>query len=80
MLDDGLLRVGGRLNKLAMHEETKHLIILSKDLHISTLLFQHIHEQLRHGGRNHMLSRLCKKYWIIKANSAARNITTDCVV
>lgn len=27
-----------------------------------------------------MLSHLCKKYWIIKANSAARKIITDCVV
>ena len=80
MLDNGLLRVGGRLNRLAMPEEAKHPIILSKDLHISTLLLRHIHEQLGHGGRNHMLSRLRKKYWIIKANSAARKIITDCVV
>lgn len=80
VLDDGLLRVGGRLSRLAMPEEAKHPVILSKDLHISTLLLRHIHEQLCHGGRNHMLSRLRKKYWIIKANSAARRIITDCVV
>lgn len=48
VLDDGLLRVGGRLNRLAMPEEAEHPIILSKDLHISTLLLRHIHEQLRH--------------------------------
>lgn len=80
VLDDGLLRVGGRLSRLAMPEEAKHPVILSKDLHISTLLLRHIHEQLGHGGRNHMQSRLRKKYWIIKANSAARRIITDCVV
>ncbi|XP_034151514.1 uncharacterized protein LOC117595338 [Esox lucius] len=80
VLDDGLLRVGGRLSRLAMPEEAKHPVILSKDLHISTLLLRHIHEQLGHGGRNHMLSQLRKKYWIIKANSAARRIITYCVV
>lgn len=80
VLDEGLLRVGGRLNRLAMPEEVKHPIILSIDLHISTLLLRHIHKQLGHGGRNHMLSRLRKKYWIIKANSAARKIISDCVV
>lgn len=31
MLDDGILRVGGRLHKLAMPEETKHQVILPKD-------------------------------------------------
>ena len=80
VLEDGLLRVGGRLNRLAMPEEIKHPIILSKDLHISTLLLRHIHKLLVHGGRNYMLSHLRKKYWIIKANSAARKIITDCTV
>ena len=80
VLDGGLLRVGGRLSRLAMPEEIKHPIILSKDLHISTLLLRHIHKLLGHGGRNFMLSHLRKKYWIIKANSAARKIITDCTV
>lgn len=65
MLDDGLLRVGGRLHKLAMPEETKHQVILPKDAHISTLLPRHAHEQSAHSGRNYILSHLCKKYWII---------------
>lgn len=30
-LENGLLRVGGRLSKAAMPEETKHPVILSKD-------------------------------------------------
>ncbi|XP_072768487.1 uncharacterized protein [Nerophis lumbriciformis] len=80
VLEDGLLRVGGRLNRLAMPEEIRHPIILSKDLHISTLLLCHIHKQLGHAGRNYMLSCLRKKYWIIKANSAARKVINDCIV
>ncbi len=40
-LEDGLVRVGGRLSKAALPEETKHPLILSKDQHISTLILRH---------------------------------------
>lgn len=59
--EDGVLRVGGHLSEAAMPEETKHPVILSKDLHVSTLILHHIHLQLGHGGRNHMLCHLRKK-------------------
>ncbi len=78
MLQDGVLRVGGRLNKSALPEETKRPVILSKDLRIATLILQHIHEELGHSGRNHMLARLRQKYWIPKSNSAIRKVTAQC--
>ncbi|KAE8300343.1 hypothetical protein D5F01_LYC00480 [Larimichthys crocea] len=59
-LQDGILRVGGRLSKLSMPGEEKHPIILAKDLHISELLLRHVHQKVGHGGRNHMLSKLRK--------------------
>ena len=80
IMDGEILRVGGRLSKAAMPTESKHPVILSKDLHISTLILRHIHQQLGHTGRNHMLSSLQQKYWIISANSAARKVISDCVV
>lgn len=54
-------------------------VILSKDLHVSVANFAPYHP-LGHAGRNHMLSKLREKYWIIHANSAARKIISDCVV
>lgn len=72
VLKEGLLRVGGRLRKGAMPEDTKHSVILAKDQHISTLILRHIHKQNGHCGRNHLLSRLHRQYWITKANAAAR--------
>ena len=78
ILKDGLLRVGGRLSKAAMPEETKHPVILSKDQHVSSLILKHIHEQLGHSGRNHVLSRLRRKYWITSANTATRKILSSC--
>lgn len=35
VMDDGILRVGGRLGRAAMPAESKHPVILSKDLHVS---------------------------------------------
>lgn len=80
VLDEGILRVGGRMHKSAMPDETKHPCILPKDSHISILLLRHIHERCGHSGRNHMLSELRKKYWISKANSLARKVLSRCVL
>lgn len=52
---DGVLRVGGRLHRSALPEDTKHPVILPKSSHVSTLILRHIHQKVGHGGRNHML-------------------------
>lgn len=52
-LDNGLLRVGGRLTKGSLPEETKHPLILSKDQHVATLILNHIYQWLGHSGHNH---------------------------
>ncbi|MGL5904548.1 MAG: integrase zinc binding domain-containing protein, partial [Cetobacterium sp.] len=52
---------------------------LPKNLHISTLILQDIHERIGHGGRNHILSQLRKRYLIINVNSAVRKIISKCV-
>lgn len=58
LLEDGVLRVGGRLSRSSMPAEAKHPIILTKDFPISDILLRHIHQVVGHGGRNHMLSKL----------------------
>ncbi|PWA32804.1 hypothetical protein CCH79_00018048 [Gambusia affinis] len=78
ILDNGLLRVGGRLSKGAMPMEEKHPLILSKDQHVSRLILKSIHQLLGHSGRNHTLSTLRRKYWITNANAAVRKIISEC--
>ena len=77
-LEDGLVRVGGRLSKAALPEETKHPLILSKNQHIFTLILRYMHQQVGHSGRNHTLSRLRKKFRIPSATSAVRKIISQC--
>lgn len=80
VLDEGVLRVGGRLSQSAMPDEAKRPMIMPKDHYICTLLLRHIHEKLGHAGRNHILSTLRQKYWIVNANSATRKVLTRCVI
>lgn len=50
--------------RAAMPEEIKYSVILAKDSHISNLILQNIHEEVGHGGQNHMQSKLRQKYWV----------------
>ncbi|TKS65758.1 hypothetical protein D9C73_028515 [Collichthys lucidus] len=79
ILQNGLLLTGGRLSRMAMPESQKHPVILPKNHHVSKVLLRHIHEQLGHCGRNHVLAKLRQKYWIPAANSLARKIRSECV-
>ena len=79
VLDDVILRVGGRLRRTATPEDRKHPAILGKHHHVSTLILHHVHVQTGHGGRNRMLSQVGKTSWITNCNSAARKILSHCV-
>lgn len=80
VLHDGIIRVGGRLSRAIMPEESKQPAILHKGLHITTLIIREIHENLGHSGRNHVLSKLQPKYWIPGATSAIRRILSKCLL
>ena len=79
-LEDGVLRVGGRLHRAALPELAKHPAILPNKHHVTSIILQHIHETKGHSGRNHMLACLRQRFWVIGANSAARRIISRCVV
>ena len=78
ILKDGLLCVGGRLARACIPPEAKHQIILPKSSHTSDLIIDHYHKLSGHLGRQHVLSMIRQKYWIIKANSTVRRLLTGC--
>lgn len=47
---------------------------------MTKLLIEHYHQQAGHSGRQHVLSLLREKYWIVRANSAVRRVLNDCIV
>ncbi|XP_068227993.1 uncharacterized protein [Palaemon carinicauda] len=74
-----ILKVGGRIRRSDIPRYAKHPILLPKKHHVTTLLIRHEHELLAHSGRNHVLSNLRQKYWIINANATVRNVLFHCV-
>ena len=60
---DGILRVGGRLEKAPLVFETKHTIILPKLSHFTHLIVRDSHVKCGHSGLNQTLAVLCQRYW-----------------
>lgn len=80
VLQDGVLRVGGRLSRLAMPAQAKHPAILSKNHHVTQLIIRQIHKDTGYSGRNYTLSHLRQRYWVPSANAAILKVVAKCVV
>ena len=78
-LEEGILRVGGRLKRADLPHETKHPAILPQKSHVTTLLICHAHKRLGHAGHVHVIATLREKYWIVKMNAAVHHVISRCV-
>ena len=77
---DGLLRVGGRLERMQEFPvDMRHPIILPYKSHITTLIIRDAHEKMAHAGRGITLNEIRGRYWIINGNSAVRSYISSCV-
>ena len=79
IMKDGLLCVGGRLDRAALSCEAKYPVILPKESMVSTLILYDIHKSVGHLGRNSMLAKLRERFWILSANTLIRSIVSRCV-
>ena len=73
LLENGLLRVGGRLENSQLLHESKHQIILPKCC-VSKLIVTEQHQRLGHTGRQQVIAKLRETLWIVKVNSLARSV------
>ena len=78
ILTDGLLRVGGRLSRATLSDDSKHQIIIPKDSHLARLLVNHFHQKSGHSGRDNVLALLRERFWLIRANSTVRSVLSSC--
>ena len=78
-LVDGLIRVGGRLGKADLPQESRHPIIMPRRHHVTELIIRGVHERLAHAGRMHVLSSLRERFWIVHGNAAVRAVLYRCV-
>ncbi|XP_027004017.2 uncharacterized protein LOC113643787 [Tachysurus fulvidraco] len=80
ILNEGLLRVGGRLKGSTLSQELKHPIILPKDSHITKLILSHYHNQIHHQGRTQTLMELrANGFWTIGGSKSVAKLIHKCV-
>lgn len=81
--ENGLLRVGGRLNRAREHLNRLDVnpIIVPKNSHIDLLLVRHYHETVQHQGRRITDGRLRSAgYWIIGVKRLLASVIHKCVI
>ena len=78
--DDGISRVGGRLNQTSLAYDLKHPILLPKDSQFTELLIRQHHQQVGHSGASHTWSCLRQRFWIVKGAAAVRKTIGKCVL
>ncbi|XP_050293840.1 uncharacterized protein LOC126734311 [Anthonomus grandis grandis] len=77
---DGLIRVGGRIQKAKVSEEQRHPVILHNKHFLTTLIMRHTHERLLHCGPQQLLYTVRQQYWPISGRGLARSVVRRCVI
>nr|XP_054757838.1 uncharacterized protein LOC129263947 [Lytechinus pictus] len=76
--ENGVLRVGGRLQKLSMG--ISHPIILPKQSPVTEALVRHIHQKVHHQGRGVTQNELrAQGYWIVSGSKVVAELVRNCV-
>ena len=78
--EDGLVRVGSRLELAPISCDAKFPTILPKCHLVAELLTRHIHCSNGHSGQEQTLSLLRQMVWICKARSLVRRIVNKCFI
>ena len=76
---NGLLRLGGRLNRASVSFYHKHLFILPNTLHLTNLFVLCCHSVIGHDGANMMLNQLPQRYWILQSTAVVRRVLKSCM-
>ena len=79
-MEEGIIRVGGRLQNANISAETKYPIVLPKDGHFTELVIQEAHEKTGHSVQQLVHAELRKRFWIVKGASSVRKVIGRCVV
>ncbi|XP_039303404.1 uncharacterized protein LOC120357308 [Solenopsis invicta] len=77
--DEGVIRVGGRLQQASLPERTKHPIVIPAAHRFTTLVINHYHEKLLHAGAQTTLYAIREEFWPIQARNKIKKIIRQCV-
>ena len=77
---EGVLRVGGRLDKANILFAVKHPVVLPNHIHVTKLVIQDSHERVGHVEMSHTWVTIRKKFWIVKGAATVRNMLGQCLL
>ena len=80
IMEDDIIRVGGRLLNSPLSEESKHPIILSKESPVLQPIALHFHHISGHSGLEQVLSLIRQRFWINGARKMLKQILNRCVI
>lgn len=78
-LEDGLIRLGGRLEHADLPPQEKHPLLLDGSHPFTKLLIRHTHVRIHHLGVRIVLSELRHQFWILKARQSIKKILHTCL-
>jgi len=77
-IDEGIIRVGGRLQHSHLSSNQRHPAILPKGHKVTDLIFHEYHLRFLHAGPQNLLARIRQEYWPLDARNTARRIVFNC--
>ncbi|XP_037821181.1 uncharacterized protein LOC119610139 [Lucilia sericata] len=77
--ENGIIRVGGRLQNSTLSYNVKHPIVLAKSNPLSEYIIKDSHERTLHGGITLTMSVVNRKFWIVSGNQLAKSIIYKCM-
>ncbi|XP_065086854.1 uncharacterized protein LOC135708681 [Ochlerotatus camptorhynchus] len=77
--EEGVLRVGGRLQQSSLSYDVRHPILIPRHSILTSFLLNHDHIVHHHCGPQTLLAVSRRRFWIISGSSAARKVYRQCV-
>ena len=78
--EEGILRVGGRLQKADISTSKKNPVLVPKQSHIAVILIRHYHARVHHQGRHITAGALrAAGFWVIGAKGLVSSLLHQCV-
>ncbi|XP_055543544.1 uncharacterized protein LOC129729089 [Wyeomyia smithii] len=78
--ENGLVRVGGRLQQSELSFDIMHPILLPRNSMLTAYILLHSHQENLHCGPQQLLASVRRRFWILRGISAARKVCRNCVV
>ncbi|GBM58857.1 hypothetical protein AVEN_87150-1 [Araneus ventricosus] len=80
MTEDGLLCLGGRLQKSDFNFHEKHPLILPTKSRLSQLLIIREHQRLHHAGVSETLTQIRENFWILCGRQTVKSCLNKCLI